>query len=240
MVFRIDCEGCEAVIPFAPSPRRGSADHPGQAGAAWGFAAGTQIATAAGWRVAEDLVPGDSVLTFENGPRTLREVWRGRLWRGAVPCPSPLWPLFVPQGALGNVRPMTLLPEQRVLVESDVARGLYGDPFVLLPARLLSGQSGIRPMPQDRAVEVVMPIFDAPEIVFADGATLVRCPHPDEREAQACARPEMLHDPDRRFGDGPSWRLLRSVSPVLQPDEIGLFLDDVRRHAAWAPGAKRA
>jgi hypothetical protein len=230
--FRIDCAGCEAVIPCAPKWPGNALGRPAPAGAAWGFAAGTDVATATGWRPVEELAAGDQVLTFENGPQTLRAVQRGRLWRGAAPCPLPLWPLFVPEGAIGNSKPLTLLPEQSVLVASELAASLYGDPFVLMPARLLRGQLGIRAVPPDTEVEMVMPLFDAPEIAFANGAALISCPalgEGDSRPRRAQATLQAWSGPiDAR----PARRIARAVSPVLQPDEVGLFLKEARIHAA--------
>ena len=232
MEFRIDCAGCEAVIPFTPKPAGNTFDRPALAGAAWGFAAGTEVATSMGWCPVEDLVAGDQVLTFENGPQILRAVQRGRLWRGAAPCPLPLWPLFVPEGAIGNSKPLTLLPEQSVLVESELAETLYGDPFVLMPARLLRGQFGICAVPPDTEVEVVMPLFDAPEIAFANGAALIFCPALGEGESHPTRAQAVLQAWSEPIEARPAQRIARAVSPVLQPDEVGLFLKEARIHAA--------
>lgn len=177
MYFRIDFDTCEPVSALGDSGHACAVQEtPAIAGLAAGFAAGTDIATPDGWRSVEDLVPGDRVLTFDHGSRAVRSVRRGRLWRGGRMCPRPLWPLWVPKGALGNTTPLTLLPEQSVLVESDLAEALFGDPFVLLPAHMLDGLWGIHRLPPERPVEVIVPLFDRPEVAFANGAALMFCP----------------------------------------------------------------
>lgn len=185
MEFRIVFDGCQddscaGGDRFSGPPSALVAT----AGLASGFAAGTEVATTEGWRPVEALAPGDRVLTFEHGSQPVRAVQRGLLWRGAAPCPEPLWPLLVPAGALGNTSPLTLLPEQSVLVESDLAEDLYGDPFVLLSVRYLEGALGIRRVAPGlgQPVEVVIPLFDQPEIAFANGAALILCPALGEGE----------------------------------------------------------
>ena len=48
----------------------------------------------------------------------------------------------MPKGALGNAAPLTLLPGQQILVESDLAEDIFGDPFIA-EARHLAGQEGV-------------------------------------------------------------------------------------------------
>jgi len=190
MEFTIDYEGCEpasgfddALVPGGPHSG-GGLSAAGIAGLASGFAAGTEIAITTGWRAVEALAPGDRVLTFDHGSQPVRAVRRGVLWRGWTPCPQPLWPLLVPEGVPGNSAPLLLLTEQSVMVEPDLAEELYGDPFVLLPARYLEGALGIeRVAPRlGLALEVIVPLFDRPEIACASGAALVFCPARGEGE----------------------------------------------------------
>lgn len=140
-----------------------------------GIVAGTQIATAMGWRPIEAIAVGDRVMTFDHGLRPVASVKRSDLWLGDGRCPSHLEPLAVPEGALGNQRPLLLLPEQPVLVESDMAEALFGDPFVLIPAAALEGYRGIGPVTPHRRVEVVLLEFESDEVVYANGAGMIRC-----------------------------------------------------------------
>ncbi|MCG6901150.1 MAG: Hint domain-containing protein [Rhodobacter sp.] len=141
-----------------------------------GLVAGTMVATPHGWRPVEAIVTGDLVLTFDRGLQPVRAITRGVNWSGDLPCPTSLWPLTVPAGALGNQDPMTLLPEQCVMVESDAGDVLFDDPFTLLSAAELHGFRGIlRGMP-DAELEVIQLQFDDDEVVFANAGALVFCP----------------------------------------------------------------
>ncbi|SLN70036.1 Hint domain-containing protein [Roseisalinus antarcticus] len=116
------------------------------------------------------------VLTFDGGMQPVVSVRREILWAGTESCATETWPLHVPAGALGNRAAMTLLPSQPVLIESDTAEALYGDPFALVPASALEGYKGItrtRPGPR---IEVVVLVFEGDEIVFGNMGALFHCP----------------------------------------------------------------
>ena len=140
-----------------------------------GLALGTLLATERGWQRAEDLRAGDLIVTFDHGLVPLRGVGRSVLTSLADDLPRTARPLSVPAGVLGNRRAMTLMPGQAVLIESDRAEDLYGDPFVLVPAAALDGWRGItRAMPAPET-GVVFLEFDGDEIVYAEGMTLIQC-----------------------------------------------------------------
>lgn len=133
----------------------------------------TQVATARGWIPVARLQPGEMVLTFDHGTQPLRDLV-------PVPPAEAMRPaderaILVPTGALENRSPMVLLPGQAVLLESDHAEALFGDPFALLPAAALIGLHGITtmPMPEDTGL---CPLFDQGQIIYAHGATLLLCP----------------------------------------------------------------
>src|SRR5690606_31657325 len=110
---------------------------------ACGMVAGTQGATPLGWRRGEAIPAGDTVMTFDGVLQVVTKVTRGELWPHDTPCPHEYWPLEGPEGALGNAQAMLLLPEQSVVIESEVAEVLYGDAFALIPASALDGFRGI-------------------------------------------------------------------------------------------------
>lgn len=144
-------------------------------GLACGLISGTRIATAQGWRPVEAIIEGDLVLTFDRGLQPVRAVTRGTLWQAEDRCPMSLWPLRVPTGALGNKEEMILLPEQPVVIESDTADLLFGDPFAMVHAADLDGVRGIeRIQPLDR-VDVIQLHFDDDQVVFAGLGALVFC-----------------------------------------------------------------
>lgn len=140
-----------------------------------GLIAGTMVATERGWQRVEDLQPGDLVVTFDHGLRPVRALSRATLSTRTGTLPRAAQPLTVPAGALGNRRALTLMPGQAVLIESDRAEDLYGDPFVLVPAAALDGWKGIaRTQPQPEATVIFLE-FDGDEIVYAEGMALVQC-----------------------------------------------------------------
>lgn len=148
----------------------------GQEAVTEGLVAGTLVATEMGWQRAEDLRPGDRVVTFDNGLQPLRTVGRGRLVSRGRELPRSAQPLAVPARALGNRRAMVLLPGQAVLIESDAAEARYGDPFTLIAAAALDGHRGIARQAPGAETEVVWLEFDSDEIVYAEGMVLAHCP----------------------------------------------------------------
>ena len=142
---------------------------------ALGLIAGTRVATAIGWRPVEAVTPGDKVLTFDAGLQTVTRVERSSL-SGGGRCPEHLWPMVVPAGALGNQSEMQLLPEQPVMLESDTAEELLGDPFTLMPAAALEGFRGIYRSRPVGEVEVISICFEHDQVVFANIGALFFCP----------------------------------------------------------------
>ena len=141
-----------------------------------GLVTGTWVATQHGWRPVQSVAEGDTVLTFDNGPQVVRSVTRGVLWQGGDKCPHNKLPLMVPAGALGNQAEMILLAEQCVMLESDTADAIFGDPFAVLMASHLEGYRGIsRAMPH-KTVEIYQLHFDDDQMVYSTGGALVFCP----------------------------------------------------------------
>lgn len=141
-----------------------------------GILAGTRVASNLGWRVVEALAPGDRVLTFDNGMRQIREVRRETVWFESQMAPQHLWPVQIPVGALCNRVPMTILPDQGVVIESDVADEALEDPFAVLMARDLVGLRGITQSPPRTQHEVITLVFDDEEVIYAEGGALIHCP----------------------------------------------------------------
>lgn len=140
-----------------------------------GFTSGTRVATAQGWRPIEAIAVGDRVMTFDNGLQTVVAATRGTHF-AAGDLPDFAVPIHVPIGAIGNEEPMVLLPEQIVMLESDTAEAVIGDPFALVPAKVFEGFRGIDRIRGLRPVEVVSLHFDNDEVIFADGGALMLAP----------------------------------------------------------------
>ena len=141
-----------------------------------GFLERTKVATLTGWRVIEGIVPGDKVLTFDEGFQTVRSVGRHIVGTFGDREDPAHWPLFVPEGAMGNRADMMLLPDQAVTIESDLAERIYGDPFVMIPAKSLEGYRGIRRIAPPAEIAVFTLHFDDDQVVFANMGALFHCP----------------------------------------------------------------
>lgn len=141
-----------------------------------GLMAGTKVASNLGWRVIEALTVGDKVLTFDNGMQEITEVRRMTFWTDAPETVSAMWPVIVPAGAMGNREELTLLADQGVLVESDAAADMYGDPFAVIPAHTLDGVRGIYRAAPAVQIELIAVYFAAEQVVYAEGGALIHCP----------------------------------------------------------------
>lgn len=197
-----------------------SEDVSGEAYRTTGLVAGTRIATAMGWRAVEAIAVGDLVLTFDNGLQPVVAVTRTPVATPLRPS-SQTMPVVVPAGALGNATAMTLMAEQPVVVESDAAEDLFGDPFAVLKARDLVGYAGIV---QDVAQvhDVLTLHFAEDQVLHADGGALIvatadipgettlafltRTPKPAHYATYDGLAARMLvsamTDPDARLGEG--------------------------------------
>ena len=137
-----------------------------------GIFGSTLIATNKGWVPAATLTAGMPVMTFDAGEQALFSVRLHALGAG----PASLWPLLVPAWALDNRDPLLLLPEQKLLIESDCAEMQFGDPFALIPAAALEGWRGVSRLRPEPGTTVVTLGFDMPQVVYANRGTLLACP----------------------------------------------------------------
>ncbi|MDO8883753.1 MAG: Hint domain-containing protein [Pseudotabrizicola sp.] len=136
------------------------------------FVAGTLIHTFDGLIPVEDLLPGDLVLTADNGFRPLR-------WSASrrVAGRGPAAPVLITAGTLGNSRDLRLSQQHRILVSDWRAELLFGTFEVLVAAlHLVNGQS-IRLAPS-ASVKYVHLLFDKHELIFSEGI-LTESFHPD-------------------------------------------------------------
>ncbi|WP_297771935.1 Hint domain-containing protein [uncultured Roseovarius sp.] len=140
-----------------------------------GLLHGTRVATGQGWRPVQALCAGDLVVTFDAGMQPLTGVTRHPVWTGGAPCPSQFWPLELSRGTLGNRGPVRIMPRQAILIESDLAETLWGDPFALLPGAALSDLHGVHRVTPGPGAEVVALHFETQQIVFAEHGAMFLC-----------------------------------------------------------------
>ncbi len=144
-------------------------------GLGFGLVEGTHIATGEGWTAVEDLQVGQQALTFDAGMQEITAIVHDELWSDVSDCPPELYPLFVPASLIGNREDMLVLPNQGVIIETDVAMDKWGDPFAVVPGAALLAMPGVQQQAPYGSVEVVKPVFAEDQVVFADHGALAFC-----------------------------------------------------------------
>ena len=136
------------------------------------FTPGAMVATDKGEVAVETLVPGDRVLTRDNGYQTIRWAGRRDLSHAELIVEPRFNPVCIAAGALGNGLPerdMMVSPQHRMLMTGARAEMLFGEHEVLVAAKHLVGMPGIEQR-VSKAVSYIHILFDQHEIVRADGA----------------------------------------------------------------------
>lgn len=136
------------------------------------FTPGTRVATPQGPKAVETLMPGDKVLTMDNGPQPIEWIGRRQMSGARLFAMPHLRPIRISAGALGLDRPdQTLLvsPEHRLMVSGDIARELFGTPEVLVAARDLVDHRQIRTASDLREVTYIHLMLPQHNIVWANG-----------------------------------------------------------------------
>ena len=127
------------------------------------FVRGTLIETANGPRYIETLKQGDLVMTRDRGAQPL--VWTGGR---KVDGTGDLAPVHFAAGALGNIRPLLVSPNHRILITGWEAELHFGQDEVLVPAKGLINGTTIRQDPVD-FVTYHHILFDQHEVVLSEG-----------------------------------------------------------------------
>ncbi|MGB7317220.1 MAG: Hint domain-containing protein [Planktotalea sp.] len=128
------------------------------------FTKGTGILTKTGLRQIETLRVGDMIATRDNGYHPLR-------WIGSktVRAQGAVAPIEIGKGVLDNTTKLLVSPNHRMLIEAASSDLLFGEPEVLVSAKYLCSNPGIRRVLGGTVTYIHM-LFDRHEIVFADGA----------------------------------------------------------------------
>ncbi len=187
------------------------------------FVAGTMIATPDGERPAETLLPGDLVLTQDDGPQPLR--WIGTR---AVAATGNFAPIHIRANTFGTHRDLLVSPLHRVLIRDNLAELLFGEAEVLVAARDLVNDRSVRRRAGGEVTYVHL-LFDRHQVVFSEGLeTESFLPGPQttksfEREVvdEICAIfPEI--DPETGSGYSPAARrtLKRYEADLLRASKV--------------------
>lgn len=177
------------------------------------FVRGTMIATPSGEVPIENLRAGDLVVTADNGPQPLvMSAYRNLSTQDLVANPR-LKPVLLQPGALGYDRPLIVSPQHAMLVEINRDQ-------VLARATDLADHGGgfVRRMQGCRGVTYLHLVFDAHQIIFANGRPTESL-FPGEQALRAMA-PAALDELMSVFPD---------LTSVLASDA------DQRLPAQWAP-----
>ena len=159
--------GGEAFRPYSHSPAVLGEDNVPC------FTTGTLIACDSGDRRIETLERDDLVCTRDNGMRRIRWIGSKTLDAGALDLNPALRPIRIRAGALGKGLPetdLTVSPQHRVLVQSDLTRKLSGEWQVLVAAKHLTDMDGIDVVRDATTVTYWHMLFDGHELVQSNGA----------------------------------------------------------------------
>ncbi|MGJ8616741.1 MAG: Hint domain-containing protein [Sulfitobacter sp.] len=127
------------------------------------FAKGTLIETPQGPRYIESLSPGDQVTTLDHGAQTIR--WVGHK---QMPGTGVNAPVHIAAGSLGNIRPLVVSQNHRMMISGPIAELLFGQSEVLVAAKHLVNDKTILVRPCAK-INYYHFLCDAHEVVFAEG-----------------------------------------------------------------------
>ncbi|WP_367646787.1 Hint domain-containing protein [Ruegeria arenilitoris] len=140
---------------------------------------GTKVATRAGWKLVEELQVGDFVRTVDNGFRPVNRISEDCITVPHGETKAECMPVCVPSNAAYNGRPVWLMPEQGVVLDStklghDPVTSPAREPIV--SARLLGGVFQITPDVPATCFDVTTLFFDQDEVIFIEGGFRAFCP----------------------------------------------------------------
>jgi hypothetical protein len=136
------------------------------------FAGATMIETPSGAIAARNIAVGDLVIT-ERGAKLVRWVGRRHVSRAQMAAEPRYRPVRIHAGALGHGLPLADLwvsRQHRMLVSSPICERMFGHTDILVAAIKLTALPGIHVDADIAEIDYVHLLFDAHEVVFAEGA----------------------------------------------------------------------
>jgi hypothetical protein len=127
------------------------------------FVAGTLVRTPAGEVPVESLLPGDLVITKDEGAQPLRWIGQRR-----VEAQGEFAPICIAANTFGDHRQLLISPLHRVLIRDSLAEMLFGESEVLVAARDLVNDHSVRRI-EGGTVDYVHILFDRHQVVFSEG-----------------------------------------------------------------------
>jgi Hint domain len=176
-------EHIRALLPGL-DPTTGTDAPPGPQEAVFCFTPGTKVDTPDGPRLVEALRAGDLVTTLGNGSQVLRWIGRRQVSLAALLMSPELRPVEFAAGVIGNLGPLRVSPQHRVLLNDWRAQVYFGEDEVLIPAKAMINGQTIRQVLPPEGVTYLHLLFDRHEIIVTDGA-LSESFHPGETGLEA-------------------------------------------------------
>ena len=127
------------------------------------FVAGTLITTPGGEQAVETLVPGDLIITQDDGPQPLR--WIGTR---SVAATGDFAPIAIRANTFGTHSEVLVSPLHRVLVRDTLAELLFGEPEVLVAAKDLINDASVTRR-EGGQVTYVHLLFDRHQVITSEG-----------------------------------------------------------------------
>ncbi|MEP5631518.1 MAG: Hint domain-containing protein [Tateyamaria sp.] len=136
------------------------------------FSAETLIQTPNGEQKIVSLDVGDDVMTAENGVQKIAWIGKRTLSSAQLVATPHLKPVRIRAGALGAGLPridLLVSPQHRILIVSKIAKRMFGQKEVLVPAIKLIEADGIEQVTSVAPVTYIHMLFAKHQIVFANG-----------------------------------------------------------------------
>lgn len=137
------------------------------------FAAGTMIRTDGGEKAVEDLTPFDIVMSHDDRKLSPRLILTRTVTEREMANNPKLRPVRIMAGAMGNGLPerdLLVSRQHRVLLKSKIARRMFGQEEVLIPAVKLTALPGIFIDDTVPSVDYYHILFDRHEVIVSEGA----------------------------------------------------------------------
>lgn len=137
------------------------------------FTRDTLILTQRGRRHIQDIRTGDLIPAASSGLQPVRWIGRREFDASALQADPKLRPVRIMAGALGGGLPnrdLLVSRQHRMVVQSKIAKRMFGASEVLIPAIKLISMPGIFVDENMRSVEYFHLLFDQHEIIFAENA----------------------------------------------------------------------
>ena len=171
------------------------------------FTPGTQIRTAEGMTLIEDLREGDRIQTKDNGAQEIQWIGSRRMSGARLFAMPKLRPVRISAGGLGEGIPdegLLVSPEHRILLRPDAAQELFNTSEVLVAAKDLINGETVRVDMKVREVTYIHILLEKHEVVWANGVETESF-HPAsaalstlgevDRKRLLAAHPELEFDP---------------------------------------------